>query len=407
MTLSGFPNSPPQLNTPERILTVSELTGLLRTSIEEQFSDIWLEGELSNLRAPGSGHIYCTLKDKTSQIRAVLFRSSAVRLRFSLQEGLHVIVRGRLTVYEPRGEYQIVLDRVEPKGIGALQLAFEQLRKRLAAEGLFDQERKKSIPIFPRAVGIVSSLTGAAVQDILVVLRRRWPALSILIAPVQVQGENAGRQIADALIALNELGSVDVIIVGRGGGSLEDLWSFNEEIVVRGIAASRVPVVSAVGHEIDVTLADFAADFRAPTPSAAAEAVVPVFAEIVDRLCETVRQLLKSRRERVYEVQRDLSGLNPILVIKHGLATIPQFSKRLKGQMRVILAQHQHRIHAMLAQVNTLSPLAVLGRGYSILHTVPSGQILRRARDVEVGQELEAQLASGRLSCMVTRVFDD
>jgi exodeoxyribonuclease VII large subunit len=338
-----------------------------------------------------------------------------------------------------------------------LQLAFEQLRKRLAAEGLFDQERKKSIPIFPRAVGIVSSLTGAAVQDILVVLRRRWPALSILIAPVQVQGENAGRQIADALIALNELGSVDVIIVGRGGGSLEDLWSFNEEIVVRAIAASHVPVVSAVGHEIDVTLADFAADFRAPTPSAAAEAVVPVFAEIVerlrelkvrmeqvmlrrcaserqrldagirgvtdirfrlqetsqrtddmmDRLCETVRQLLKSRRERVYEVQRDLSGLNPILVIKHGLATIPQFSKRLKGQMRVILAQHQHRIHAMLAQVNTLSPLAVLGRGYSILHTVPSGQILRRARDVEVGQELEAQLASGRLSCMVTRVFDD
>jgi exodeoxyribonuclease VII large subunit len=433
------------------------LTGLLRTSIEEQFSDIWLEGELSNLRAPGSGHIYCTLKDKTSQIRAVLFRSSAVRLRFSLQEGLHVIVRGRLTVYEPRGEYQIVLDRVEPKGIGALQLAFEQLRKRLAAEGLFDQERKKSIPIFPRAVGIVSSLTGAAVQDILVVLRRRWPALSILIAPVQVQGENAGRQIADALIALNELGSVDVIIVGRGGGSLEDLWSFNEEIVVRAIAASHVPVVSAVGHEIDVTLADFAADFRAPTPSAAAEAVVPVFAEIVerlrelkvrmeqvmlrrcaserqrldagirgvtdirfrlqetsqrtddmmDRLCETVRQLLKSRRERVYEVQRDLSGLNPILVIKHGLATIPQFSKRLKGQMRVMLAQHQHRIHAMLAQVNTLSPLAVLGRGYSILHTVPSGQILRRARDVEVGQELEAQLASGRLSCMVTRVFDD
>jgi exodeoxyribonuclease VII large subunit len=433
------------------------LTGLLRTSIEEQFSDIWLEGELSNLRAPGSGHVYCTLKDKTSQIRAVLFRSSAVRLRFSLQEGLHVLVRGRLTVYEPRGEYQIVLDRVEPKGIGALQLAFEQLKERLATEGLFDQERKQAIPVFPRTVGVVTSLTGAAIRDILAVLRRRWPTLHILIAPVQVQGESAGRQIAEALTALNELDSVDVIIVGRGGGSLEDLWSFNEEIVVRAIAASHIPVVSAVGHEVDVTLADFVADFRAPTPSAAAETVVPVLAEIVervrelqvrvgqvmlqhcaterqrleasirgvtdirfrlqeasqrtddmvDRLREMVQQLLTSGRERVHEVQRDLSGLNPILAIKQGLVTIPQFSKRLEGYMGVLLAQHRHRTHAMLAQLNTLSPLAVLGRGYSILHTVPSGQILRRAHDVEVGQELEARLASGRLSCLVTRVFDD
>ena len=433
------------------------MTGLLRTSIEEQFSDIWLEGELSNLRAPGSGHVYCTLKDKASQIRAVLFRSSAVRLRFALQEGLHVIVRGRLTVYEPRGEYQIVLDTVEPKGIGALQLAFEQLKERLATEGLFDQDRKKSIPAFPQTVGVVTSLTGAAIRDILAVLRRRWPTLHILIAPVQVQGEHAGRQIAEALTALNNLGSVDVIIVGRGGGSLEDLWSFNEEIVVRAIAASHVPVVSAVGHEIDVTLADFVADLRAPTPSAAAEAVVPVLAEIVerlrelkvrlgqvmlrhcaferqrldagirgvtdvrfrlqeaaqrtddmvDRLREMVQQLLRAGRERVHGVQRDLSGLNPILAIKQGLATVPQFSKRLEGQMGVMLAQHRHRIHATLAQLNTLSPLAILGRGYSILQTIPAGQILHRANDVGVGQELEAQLASGRLSCTVTQVFDD
>jgi exodeoxyribonuclease VII large subunit len=433
------------------------LTGLLRTSIEERFSDIWLEGELSNLRAPGSGHVYCTLKDKTSQIRAVLFRSTAVRLRFALQEGLQVIVRGRLTVYEPRGEYQIVLDTVEPKGIGALQLAFEQLKERLAAEGLFDQDRKKSIPIFPRAVGVITSLTGAAIRDILAVLRRRWPKLHILIAPVQVQGESAGRQIAEALTALNDLGSVDVIIVGRGGGSLEDLWSFNEEVVVRAIAASHVPVVSAVGHEIDVTLADFVADLRSPTPSAAAEAVVPVLAEtverllelkvrlgqvmlrhcaferqrldngirgvadvrfglqeaaqrtddMVDRLREMVQQLLAAGRERLHGVQRNLSGLNPILAIKQGLATVPQLSKRLEGQMGVMLAQHRHRIHATLAQLNTLSPLAILGRGYSILQTVPAGKILHRAKDVGVGQELEAQLASGRLSCTVTQVFDD
>jgi exodeoxyribonuclease VII large subunit len=433
------------------------LTGLLRTSIEERFSDIWLEGELSNLRAPGSGHVYCTLKDKTSQIRAVLFRSTAVRLRFALQEGLQVIVRGRLTVYEPRGEYQIVLDTVEPKGIGALQLAFEQLKERLATEGLFDQDRKKSIPIFPRAVGVITSLTGAAIRDILAVLRRRWPTLHILIAPVQVQGESAGRQIAEALTALNDLGSVDVIIVGRGGGSLEDLWSFNEEVVVRAIAASHVPVVSAVGHEIDVTLADFVADLRSPTPSAAAEAVVPVLAEtverllelkvrleqvmlrhcaferqrldngirgvadvrfrlqeaaqrtddMVDRLREMVQQLLAAGRERLHGMQRNLSGLNPILAIKQGLATVPQLSKRLEGQMGVMLAQHRHRIHATLAQLNTLSPLAILGRGYSILQTVPAGKILHRAKDVGVGQELEAQLASGRLSCTVTQVFDD
>jgi exodeoxyribonuclease VII large subunit len=306
-------------------------------------------------------------------------------------------------------------------------------------------------------VGVVTSLTGAAIRDILVVLRRRWPTLRIVIAPVQVQGESAGRQIAEALNALNELSFVDVIIVGRGGGSLEDLWSFNEEIVVRAIAASHIPVVSAVGHEVDVTLADFSADLRAPTPSAAAEAVVPVLAEIVERLRELtvrtgqamlrhcaferqrldagirgvtdvrfrlqeaaqrtddmvdrlltmVQRLLMFGREQVHEAQRDLSGLNPILAIKQGLATVPQLSKRLEGQMGVILTQHRHRIHATLAQLNTLSPLAILERGYSILQTVPAGRILHRTSDVEVGQELEAQLANGRLSCTVTRVFDD
>ena len=220
----------------------------------------------------------------------MLFRSNAVHLRFALQEGLHVIVRGRLTVYEPRGEYQIVIEYVEPKGIGALQLAFEQLKERLAAEGLFDQRRKKPLPMFPRTVGVVTSLTGAAIRDILTVLQRRWPLLHILIAPVPVQGEGAAQQIAHAVASLNDLGQVDVIIVGRGGGSWEDLWNFNDETVVRAIVASRVPVVSAVGHEIDVTLADFAADVRAPTPSAAAEMVVPVLSEVVEQLKDlTVR----------------------------------------------------------------------------------------------------------------------
>jgi exodeoxyribonuclease VII large subunit len=440
-----------------QVLTVSELTSLVRTSIESAFPDLWLEGEISNLRMPGSGHVYCTLKDESSQIRAVLFRSSALRVRFTLQEGMQVIVRGRLTVYEPRGEYQIVLDAVEPKGIGALQLAFDQLKERLGAEGLFDQSRKKILPAFPRTVGVITSLTGAAIRDILSVLQRRWPTLHVIIAPVQVQGEGAGRQIADALALLNEQGAAEVIIVGRGGGSLEDLWSFNEEVVARAIAASRIPVVSAVGHEVDITLADFAADHRAPTPSAAAEAVVPVLAEVVERLRElTVRMgqamvrhsLIEHRRldanvrglsqirfriqeesqrtdettdrlkilvaqrfvacrEVVRDRQRDLAGLSPMLLVKRGLAMVPQFMKRLERQMAVLIEHRRRQIESTVAQLNNLSPLAILGRGYSILSRAQDGAILRRAKDVQAGEEIVARLSQGELNCTVKRVVPD
>lgn len=401
--------------------------------------------------------MYCTLKDESSQIRAVLFRSSALRVRFTLQEGMQVIVRGRLTVYEPRGEYQIVLDAVEPKGIGALQLAFDQLKERLGAEGLFDQSRKKILPAFPRTVGVITSLTGAAIRDILSVLQRRWPTLHVIIAPVQVQGEGAGRQIADALALLNEQGAAEVIIVGRGGGSLEDLWSFNEEVVARAIAASRIPVVSAVGHEVDITLADFAADHRAPTPSAAAEAVVPVLAEVMERLRElTVRtgqamvrhSLIEHRRldanvrglsqirfriqeesqrtdettdrlkilvaqrfvacrEVVRDRQRDLAGLSPMLLVKRGLAMVPQFMKRLERQMAVLIEHRRRQIESTVAQLNNLSPLAILGRGYSILSRAQDGAILRRAKDVQAGEEIVARLSQGQLNCTVKRVVPD
>ncbi|HLZ32485.1 MAG TPA: exodeoxyribonuclease VII large subunit [Nitrospira sp.] len=440
-----------------QVLTVSELTSLVRTSIESTFPDLWLEGEISNLRMPGSGHVYCTLKDESSQIRAVLFRSNALRVRFTLQEGMQVIVRGRLTVYEPRGEYQIVLDAVEPKGIGALQLAFEQLKERLAAEGLFDQSRKKPLPAFPRTVGVVTSLTGAAIRDILTVLQRRWPTLHIIIAPVQVQGAGAGRQIADALSLLNEQGAVEVIIVGRGGGSQEDLWCFNEEVVARAIAGSRTPVVSAVGHEIDVTLADFAADYRAPTPSAAAEMVIPVFEEVrerlldlttrtgqamvrhclfeyqridscnrglayirfriqeesqrtdemTDRLQTMVQLRLAAARDLVRDGQRELTGLNPILMVKQGLAMMPQVMKRLERQMAVFINHQQRRVEAAIAQLNNLSPLAILGRGYSILSRARDGTILRRAEDVQTGEEIVARLSHGQLSCTVKRALPD
>jgi len=287
------------------ILTVSQLTGLLRTSIESQFADLWLEGEVSNLRMPGSGHVYCTLKDEFSQIRAVLFRSSAVRLKFSLQEGMCIIVRGRLTVYEPRGEYQIVLDSVEPKGIGALQLAFEQLKKRLAGEGLFDEAKKTPLPPYPSRVGIVTSPTGAAIRDMLSVLHRRWPTLQIIIVPVPVQGEGAAAKIAEAIRFFPTLNPrPDLLIVARGGGSIEDLWAFNEEEVVRAAAESPIPLISAVGHETDTTLIDHASDRRAPTPTAAAEMAVPVRTELLAELGEfahRAQHCLTRRTERARE----------------------------------------------------------------------------------------------------------
>lgn len=439
------------------VLTVSQLSAMLRTSIESQFGDVWLEGEVSNLRIPGSGHVYCTLKDEFSQIRAVLFRSTALRLKFALQEGMCIIVRGRLTVYELRGEYQIVLDSVEPKGIGALQLAFEQLKARLAAEGLFDEAKKRPLPLFPRRVGIVTSLTGAAIRDMLSVLYRRWPTLYVIVVPVPVQGEGAAQHIANAVAMLNEEDLVDVMIVGRGGGSLEDLWSFNEEVLVRAIAASRVPVVSAVGHEIDVTLADFAADRRAATPSAAAETVVPVLAEVVERLrvltvrsvqtmgrhCAFEQRRLETQMGRLAEIrfrirqewqriqdavdrlrtltcnqiaanrdavrhrQRGLAGLNPVFVVKRSLAMITFLAQRLERQMTVLGESRKRRLAAIAAQLTQLSPLAILGRGYSILSRARDGAILRKAVDAQLEEEIIARLAQGQLRCTVKRVLPD
>jgi exodeoxyribonuclease VII large subunit len=442
---------------PAKPVTVSQLTGLLRTSIESQFSDLWLEGEVSNLRMPGSGHVYCTLKDEFSQIRAVLFRSSALRLKFTLQEGMCIIVRGRLTVYELRGEYQIVMDSIEPKGVGALQLAFEQLKARLSAEGLFDEAKKTPLPPFPQRIGIVTSPTGAAIKDMLSVLYRRWPTLRVIVVPVPVQGEGAAQQIAKAVAWLNEEDLVDVMIVGRGGGSLEDLWSFNEEVLVRAVAASRVPVVSAVGHEIDVTLTDFAADRRAATPSAAAETVVPVLAEVVERLrVLTVRMtqtmgrhcLFEQRRleaqmgkltemrlrirqewqrtqqavdrlktltcnrvaasrDVVRDRQRELAGLNPVFVVKRGIAMITFLMQRLERQVMVLSDGRRRRMAAIAAQLGHLSPLAILGRGYSIVSRVRDGVILRSADDVQPDEEILARLSQGQLHCSVKRALPD
>ncbi|MEE9165043.1 MAG: exodeoxyribonuclease VII large subunit, partial [Nitrospinota bacterium] len=260
---------------PERqVYTVTEITRAIKFSLETEFPRVWIEGEISNLRIPSSGHMYLTIKDEESQIKVVMFRSGKSQLKFGPKDGDQVIVKGKITVYEPRGEYQIVIDYMEPKGIGALQLAFQQLKEKLSKEGLFDEELKKSLPLLPQKIGIITSPTGAAVRDILNIIDRRFPNVHILIAPVKVQGEGAAQEIAAAVKDLNKIKGVDVIIVGRGGGSIEDLWAFNEEVVARAIFESEIPVISAVGHEIDFTISDFVADLRAPTPSAAAELVV-------------------------------------------------------------------------------------------------------------------------------------
>ncbi len=436
------------------MLTVSELTALVRASLEADFAEVWLEGEISNLRAPGSGHLYCTLKDQASQIRAVIFRSAAARLRFALEEGLQVVVRGRLSVYEPRGEYQIVLDHLEPKGRGALQLAFEQLKRRLEAEGLFDQDGKQPVPEFPRTIGIVTSPTGAAIQDLLTVLYRRCPILRVILAPVKVQGDGSAEQIVGAIQTLNQLGGVDVIIVGRGGGSLEDLWSFNEEAVVRAIAASRVPIVSAVGHETDVTLADFAADVRAATPSAAAELVAPVLSDIVEELntltsrcCQVMsahcleqhQRLdlllahLKNIRFRILQEAQRVDGAvvsmreavraqlqqamvclqdwthalmsrSPALNVRRDLAMVPQLRSRLIAAVSNDLMRKIQHAHTSLSRLNGLSPLAILDRGYGILETIPGREIIRDARQVSVGEAILARLAKGLIRCRVEEV---
>ncbi|MBK9307254.1 MAG: exodeoxyribonuclease VII large subunit [Nitrospira sp.] len=430
---------------------------MIRASLEADFPEIWLEGEISNLRAPGSGHLYCTLKDGSSQIRAVIFRSAAMRLRFGLEDGLQVVVRGRLSVYEPRGEYQLVLDHLEPKGQGALQLAFEQLKRRLQTEGLFNVQRKRLLPAFPWTVGIVTSPTGAAVRDLLTVLHRRCPVLRIIVAPVQVQGAGAGEQIAGAIHALNTLGGIDVMIVGRGGGSIEDLWSFNEEVVVRAIAGSRIPIVSAVGHETDVTLADFAADVRAPTPSAAGEMVAPVLAEIVERLemfaarcrqatmsqCldhqqqldllvahlasirlrilreaqrvdgalvsmrEAIRATLRQMTAQTQGWKQALEAASPEVRVRYGMALVPQLRLRLTGTMTHDLTRYEQRIHAYLARLHSLSPLAILTRGYGMLETMPDRTTIRRVAQVSIGDTIRARLVDGELRCTVEDVVTD
>jgi exodeoxyribonuclease VII large subunit len=337
---------------PERhVWKVSELTDRISEVLEAAFREVWVEGEVSNCHAAQSGHLYFTLKDPRSQIRCVCFRDQLRGLKFRPENGLHVTVRGSLGVYEPRGEYQIYVSHVEPVGLGALQLAFEQLKKRLAEEGLFDEASKKSLPVLPQRIGVVTSPTGAAIRDILRVLKRRFPNLHVLLFPVKVQGEDAAREIVAALEYFNRAKAVDVLIVARGGGSLEDLWSFNEEIVARAIAASQIPVITGIGHETDFTIADFAADVRAPTPSAAAEIVVRSRQEFERNIAEHFRNLVQQMRYRISQWRhqvRDLEshrGFRQLeVLVRHRRQQVDELSVSLAGGLRLRLATTMQRL---------------------------------------------------------------
>jgi exodeoxyribonuclease VII large subunit len=438
-----------------RVLTVTELTVRVRDLLESEFFEIWVEGELSNCRLWNTGHLYFTLKDSASQIRGVIFRSAVRYLKFKPADGLRVVARGRLSVYEPKGEYQLVCEHLEPQGLGALQLAFDQLKKRLQDEGLFDAARKRPLPALPRKIGIVTSLDGAAIRDIIKVLRRRYANAHLVIRPARVQGDGAALEIARALRAIGRVARVDVVIVGRGGGSIEDLWAFNEEIVARAIAASPVPVIAAVGHETDVTIADFVADVRAPTPSAAAELVVARKDEFygrIDRLEDRLRAAARARIERLSRRVHMLSGRPAIAAypgrlamkgryaaeLTHALARVARarlalrerrvqhlrrqletfdLGRRLagvrtrlvsgRGDLERAMTARRHRAESQFrscaTRLEAMNPMAVLARGYAVAWNADRTRVLRDAAEVKPDDTVRVTLRRGEIEAKVSR----
>jgi exodeoxyribonuclease VII large subunit len=398
-----------------KVLRISELTREIKTLLEVTYPQgVWVTGEVSNVARPSSGHVYLKLKDADSQLNAVVYRGVALRLRFDLQDGMEVIARGRLIVYVPRGEYQLQVEEIQPKGIGPLELAFRQLKEKLSVRGYFDPRRKKRLPRFPRRVVLVTSPTGAAVRDMLEILNRRWPALEVWVCPVPVQGEGAGAKIAEAIARLNTLDGIDVMIVGRGGGSLEDLWPFNEEVVADAIYASRIPVVSGVGHETDLTISDLVADVRALTPSEAAERVVPNRAELIEWLVGAagrMRTLLKKKLELTRARLTDLAGRHcfrqPLARIREEEQRLDDWGERLLRATRQRLAQAQQRLAALAGQLDSLSPLNVLGRGYSLTRRVGDPAVLTSPDQLQPGDRLLTQLRQGRIISRVEQVEED
>ena len=435
------------------IFSVAELNNSVKRLLENQFPAIWLEGEISNLALPRSGHMYLTLKDDQAQVRAAMFRGNNIRLKFKPKDGMQVLVRGRLSLFAPRGDYQLIIDHMEEAGLGALQRAFEQLKAKLDAEGLFDEERKQAVPSRPARIGVVTSPTGAAIHDILSVLQRRFPLTEIVLYPTLVQGSEAVTSICQAIETANRRAECDVLIVGRGGGSLEDLWCFNDERVARCIAASELPIVSAVGHEIDFTIADFVADVRAPTPSAAAELLSADGRELLetlssyqswftDRMARTIRERrqkldwlsrqlkhpgkrLEEHAQRLDELelrlrqsmkrslqlhQSKLQTANARLQNRNPKAQIQALQKDIANlRVRLRRSFHQDMVHRhtdlrhFALRLNTVSPLATLSRGYSITKT-GDGHILRQAAQAAIGDQIRTQLHNGAITSTITEV---
>lgn len=443
------------LFTDRKVVTVSQLTALVRELLEENFEHLWVEGEISNLALPSSGHIYFTLKDSGATIRCVMFKSSARAMKFRLSDGMKILLRARMTVYEQRGDYQLVAEYAEPLGLGALQLAFQQVRDRLAKEGLFAESRKKTIPALPTTVGIVTSPTGAAIHDILNVIGRRYASLQILIAPVRVQGEGAATEIAAAIVDLNSCPGVDVIIVARGGGSIEDLWAFNEEVVARAIAASRLPVISAIGHEVDVTISDLVADLRAPTPSAAAElvisskaqmkadcdtlerrlsqAVIRVLADsaskveilklslkdpemLIERFMQRLDDLqqraeslltsiLRNGLQRIDLAENSLKLNSPEQKVREMAAAVENISLRIKASILAKVEFSRASLSTSAGRLEALSPLAVLHRGYAAVSKSFSGSAINSVFQLETGGKIDIRFTDGVAECEVGQII--
>ena len=370
------------------VYTVTELTRNIRVMLEESFPAIWVEGEISNFVQHTSGHMYFSLKDTNSVLSAVLFKNVNKDIKFEMKSGIQVVCFGRISLYDKRGQYQLYVERVEPKGIGALQLAFEQLKEKLKKEGLFDKAHKKPIPYLPTRIGVVTSPTGAAIRDILNVTQRRFSNVEIILNPVKVQGEGAKEEIASAIEIFNKLKNVDVMIVGRGGGSLEDLWPFNEELVARAIYNSEIPIISAVGHEIDWTIADFVSDFRAPTPSAAAELIIPLKEDLIERIGNALDRLKNSLLNMVMQYEQRIDELVSALSFKGG------YMVKLKDES----------FRTLIGKLEALSPLAVLKRGYSITEKVKNGEVIKTSGELKKEDLIKTRLSAGEIISIVKEI---
>lgn len=392
-------------------LTVSELTARVKSTIEANFSDVSVVGEISRFTVASSGHVYLTLKDENAVLKGIIWSSRARSLRFELEEGLEVVARGNLDVYPPRGSYQLIIREIEPRGVGALQLAFRRLVERLREEGLFRPEHKKPLPEFPARIGVITSPTGAAVRDIVRVISRRWPPAEIYLLPRRVQGEGAAEEIAAAIRLLNlRRQDLDLMIVGRGGGSLEDLWAFNEEVVARAIFDSEIPVVSAVGHEVDVSVSDFVADLRVATPSAAGEHVVPEMRDVLSgvehlksRLAGALRTTARHARQRLESLRRSHVLRHPEVLLQERAQRADELWEAMRSGFAHRLELMRERTEAVAGRLEALSPLKVMHRGYSIAFDA-EGNLLRSVEQVGAGDRLTTRLEDGRVESTVQRV---